>query len=199
MVNFTVPKNMGFQYGTLIRQSILSSSECVRIIAFSLGEQTLLTAGDIDLICFSTNLATLDIEMDNLISYPSSYSITVKEVLTVGDLRQKGISVLNKDDSEILLDTLGQEVTITLICNKVSGHMTSEDNKNTLISLGKSINGFKVISARSLDLKIEFKVKENLNSDEVNLSINSPLETSLIKESLVSINSILGSLNQKLC
>lgn len=197
MINFTVPKNMGTQYGTLIRQSILNKTECVRVIAFSLGEQTLFSSGNIDLISFSMSLASLDIEMDNLVTYPSNYSIPVKGVLTVGDLRRRGINVSNKNDDVVLLDTIEEEVNLVLICNKVSGYMSSEDNKNTLMSLGNSISNFKVISARALDLKIGFNVKTNLNSDEVSLFIESSEENSLVRDCLMSIEGILGSIRQK--
>lgn len=204
MISFTVPKDMGYQYGTLIRQSILSSSECIRIIAFSLGEQTLLTSGNIDLISFSTELATLDIGMDSLIPYPASYSVTVKDVLTVGDLRQKGIPVLNRPDSDVLLDTVGEEVSFVFVCNKVTGFMSCEDNKQTLMALGEYKNSYKVIASRASDFKISFNIKKNLNSDEVNLSVTpysndySISENSVIKDSLSTIDSILGSLKQKL-
>ena len=155
------------------------------------------SSGNIDLISFSMSLASLDIEMDNLVTYPSNYSIPVKGVLTVGDLRRRGINVSNKNDDVVLLDTIEEEINLVLICNKVSGYMSSEDNKNTLMSLGNSISNFKVISARALDLKIGFNVKTNLNSDEVSLFIESSEENSLVRDCLMSIEGILGSIRQK--
>lgn len=198
MISFTTPKHLGRQYGTIIRQCILSQSECVRVVAFSLGEQTILNSGNIDLVNLSADLASLDIEFDSYVQYPLNYSISVSEILTVGDLRAQGIDVLNKEDDFILLDTVGTNVTINLIVNKVSGYMSSEDNRNSLVSVGQSVVGYNVISSRSQDLKVALNVKDNLDSDEVTLSVDSSDENRILKESVGDIMSVLGTILTKI-
>lgn len=192
MINFDTPKGLGYQVANTIRQFILTQSPTVRIVGFSLGDQTIFSSGNIDLVRFSAVLASLDIELDEIESYPTmSRSIDCTGVLTVGDLINNGISVTNYPSDYVLLDTMGS-ITITFILNKCSCPMKGMENKNLLVSCGINVKDYNIISSRALDLEVSFTVKENLNSDEVCFNVTSPSEGEIVKE---AIGNIIGVLN----
>lgn len=194
MVNFATPKGLGYQVANTVRQFVLSKSSTIRIVGFNLGDQTILSSGNIDLVSLSSDLASLDIELDDLETYPTTNSVYVSDVLTVGDLQKAGIRVINYPSDHIILDTMGT-VTITFILNKCSCPMSSDDNKNLLTSQGVNVKGFHVISSRALDVKVGFNVKNNLNNDEVLFNIDSPEEKRIMEESLSSIIQVFQSIS----
>lgn len=192
MINFDTPKGLGYQVASTVRQFILSNSTTVRIVGFSLGNQTILSSGNIDLVSFSADLAGLDIELDDLESYPTiTRSIECNGVLTVGDLQKNGINVVNYPSDYILLDTMGS-ATISFILNKCSCPMSGTENKNLLISNGINVKGYNIIASRALDLKVSFKVKNNLNNDEVMFEVNSNEEQRILKESLANMMQVFS-------
>ena len=192
MINFDTPKGLGHQVASTVRQFILSNSTTVRVVGFSLGNQTILSSGNIDLVAFSADLAALDIELDDLESYPTiTRSIECNGVLTVGDLQKNGINVVNYPSDYVLLDTMGN-ATINFILNKCSCPMSGTENKNLLISNGINVKGYNIIASRALDLKVSFKVKNNLNNDEVMFEVNSNEKQRILKESLSSMMQVFS-------
>lgn len=194
MINFTTPKGLGYPVANAVRHFILSNSVTARIVGFSLGNQTILSSGNIDLVSFSAELAGLDIELDELESYPTlTRSIECNGVLTVGDLQKNGINVLNHPSDYILLDTMGS-VTISFILNKCSSIMSGIDNKNLLSTSGLNVKGYNIISSRALDLKVAFKVKKNLNNDEVSFEVSSVDEEKILRESVNNALQVFGGI-----
>lgn len=198
MITFNTPKDLGITYGNMLRQSILAQSECARIVAYSLGKQTIISSGEIDLIRFSSDLANLNIKFDPVVDYPITCEITAKDKLTVGDLRAKGIDVEDRSDDEVLLDLVGAEKTITLVILNVIGYDSSQSIKNRLSSLGQKFEDLNVIWARSADLKVSFEVRSMLNGDEVTFSIDSADEKRILKECVNNISNQLSVISSKL-
>ena len=70
--------------------------------------------------------------------------------------------------------------------------MSGTENKNLLISNGINVKGYNIIASRALDLKVSFKVKNNLNNDEVMFEVNSNEEQRILKESLSSMMQVFS-------
>jgi len=198
MIKFNVPKNLGTTVVNTLRQFILSETEVVRVVGFSLGEQELLKSGDIDLVNISCVLANLDLDYDDLESYPTIKNVKFNDVLTIGDLRGAGIKILNFDDDTIILNGF-KPGTISLILNKCKHYMTASNNKSMLESSQMfNVSGFNIIPSRGSNVDVSFKITTGLDSDLVEFNVKSDDDKRIIKESLKSISSVLEGINSKI-
>lgn len=198
MIKFNVPKNLGTVVVNTLRQFILSETEVVRVVGFSLGEQELLKSGDIDLVNVSCILANLDIEYDEIESYPTVKNIKFDEVLTVGDLRKAGIKISNFNDDTVILNGF-KPGTISLILNKCKHYMSASNNKAMLESSQMfNVSGFNIIPSRGSNIDVNFKITSELDSDLIEFNINSDDSTRVLKDSLTSITSVLEGISSVL-
>lgn len=199
-ISFDVKKRTGLGYANVLRTVLIESSESVKPIAFSIDDESsaFMPSDDIlDVVNFCQKLCDLTVVASPSVEFPIQYSYSFKGKLTSKNLCNDDLDF--KEDV-VLLESIDsqKEVNISIIFDKGSGFRTADENRQILNHFSYSTNIFRTISCRYTDVTVATSVKEDLDTENVTLRINSKSgnEKTLVNKAIEEIVNKLQGISE---